>query len=73
MGIAPSIATDSKPRLKVIGAGYIRTGTLSFSKACEELLDGPAWHGGAQILHREDGENPNNLPPYAPYLRQTNT
>lgn len=59
MGAAPSIPTDNSRKLQVIGAGYIRTGTLSFAMACETLLEGPAWHGGSQILHREDGLNPN--------------
>ncbi|KAL6355243.1 hypothetical protein LRP88_11492 [Fusarium phalaenopsidis] len=35
-------------RLQVIGAGLSRTGTASFSKALEILLDGPVYHGGTQ-------------------------
>ncbi|KAI1383339.1 P-loop containing nucleoside triphosphate hydrolase protein [Hypoxylon trugodes] len=42
----------SKPqpgaRLRVIGAGMPRTGTASFSKALEILLQGPVYHGGTQ-------------------------
>lgn len=42
----------SKPRsgvkLQVIGAGLSRTGTTSFTKALEILLDGPVYHGGTQ-------------------------
>jgi hypothetical protein len=34
--------------LKVIGAGMPRTGTASFSRALEILLDGPVYHGGTQ-------------------------
>jgi len=36
-------------RLKVIGAGYARTGTASLSEALSILLDGPVYHGGTQI------------------------
>ncbi|KAI4121448.1 MAG: hypothetical protein LQ338_006355 [Usnochroma carphineum] len=42
----------SRPRpgtkLQVIGAGLSRTGTASFSRALEILLDGPIYHGGTQ-------------------------
>lgn len=34
--------------LQVIGAGLSRTGTASFSRALEILLDGPVYHGGTQ-------------------------
>jgi hypothetical protein len=34
--------------LRVIGAGLPRTGTASFSRALEILLDGPVYHGGTQ-------------------------
>ena len=64
MGIAPSIPTDPNKTLRVIGGGYIRTGTLSFTLACSRLLrdssptdsdqDAPSCHGGAQVLGRED-------------------
>lgn len=36
-------------KLQVIGAGLPRTGTASFSKALEILLDGPVYHGGTQV------------------------
>ena len=43
-------ASVPKPgtELKVIGAGLSRTGTASFSRALEILLDGPIYHGGTQ-------------------------
>lgn len=37
-------------KLRVIGAGLPRTGTASFSRALEILLDGPVYHGGTQIM-----------------------
>lgn len=36
-------------KFRVIGAGLSRTGTASFSKALEILLDGPVYHGGTQV------------------------
>ena len=36
-------------KIQVIGAGLSRTGTASFSKALEILLEGPVYHGGTQI------------------------
>ncbi|KAG7409445.1 hypothetical protein Forpe1208_v010883 [Fusarium oxysporum f. sp. rapae] len=45
MGGAASVPTDRTRRLKVIGAGYSRTGTLSMAMALEELLCGPVMHG----------------------------
>ncbi|KAL7915390.1 P-loop containing nucleoside triphosphate hydrolase protein [Trichoderma velutinum] len=36
-------------KLRVIGAGMPRTGTASFSRALEILLDGPVYHGGTQV------------------------
>lgn len=47
--------SDPSRSLKVIGAGYSRTGTLSMALALEKLLDGPVMHGGSQLLGREDG------------------
>ncbi|KAL8687224.1 MAG: hypothetical protein Q9218_006543 [Villophora microphyllina] len=35
-------------KLQVIGAGLSRTGTASFSRALEILLEGPIYHGGTQ-------------------------
>ncbi|ETS85214.1 hypothetical protein PFICI_03239 [Pestalotiopsis fici W106-1] len=54
MGGVPSIPTDPTRRLRVIGAGYSRTGTVTMQLALEQLLDGPVLHGGTQILSRED-------------------
>jgi hypothetical protein len=56
MGGVPSVPTDPTRRLRVIGAGYARTGTVSMAMALEKLLDGPAMHGVNQILGREDGK-----------------
>ncbi|CAG9996064.1 unnamed protein product [Clonostachys byssicola] len=36
-------------KLQVIGAGLPRTGTTSFGRALEILLDGPVYHGGTQV------------------------
>lgn len=43
-------ASIPKPgvEIKVIGAGLSRTGTASFSRSLEILLDGPTYHGGTQ-------------------------
>jgi len=43
-------ASGPKPgfKIQVIGAGLSRTGTASFSRALEILLDGPIYHGGTQ-------------------------
>ncbi|GJN74777.1 hypothetical protein PLIIFM63780_009828 [Purpureocillium lilacinum] len=54
MGGVPSVPQDPTRSLKVIGAGYSRTGTLSMAMALEKLLDGPVMHGGSQLLGRED-------------------
>ncbi|KAL0571954.1 hypothetical protein V5O48_010006 [Marasmius crinis-equi] len=54
MGGNASKPTDPTRTLKVIGAGYSRTGTLSMALALETLLDGPVMHGGSQLLGRED-------------------
>lgn len=56
MGGTPSVPRDSSQRLKVIGAGYSRTGTTTMQLALEKLLDGPVMHGGTHILNREDGK-----------------
>ncbi len=55
MGGVPSVPTDPARQLRVIGAGYSRTGTVTLQLALERLLDGPVLHGGTQILGREDG------------------
>ncbi|PKS11726.1 hypothetical protein jhhlp_001714 [Lomentospora prolificans] len=54
MGGTASVPTDPNKTLKVIGAGYSRTGTLSMALALEKILDGPVMHGGSQLLGRED-------------------
>ncbi|KAI0172542.1 P-loop containing nucleoside triphosphate hydrolase protein [Hypoxylon sp. FL1284] len=54
MGGVASIPTDPSRRVQVIAAGYPRTGTVSMALALEKLLDGPACHGGTQIMQRHD-------------------
>ncbi|KAI1871046.1 hypothetical protein JX265_006086 [Neoarthrinium moseri] len=54
MGAQPSIPRDTSRKLEVIDMGYARTATMSFAMAFEELLDGPAMHGGTQMFNRED-------------------
>jgi hypothetical protein len=52
--------TYSQPQdgaeVRVIGAGLSRTGTASFSRALEILLDGPVFHGGTQIVRGPEAE-----------------
>ncbi|KFA67280.1 hypothetical protein S40285_08643 [Stachybotrys chlorohalonatus IBT 40285] len=43
-------------RLKVIGPGLSRTGTASFSRALEILLDAPVYHGGTQAILGPESE-----------------
>jgi hypothetical protein len=62
MGQQPSIPTDLSRSLRVIGAGYSRTGTVSFALALEKLLKGPVCHSGSSVLLREEGISP-ILPP----------
>lgn len=51
-------AEPSKPQpgvqFQVIGAGLSRTGTSSFNTALSILLNGPAYHGGTQIVLGEN-------------------
>ncbi|KAF7558892.1 hypothetical protein G7046_g5258 [Stylonectria norvegica] len=54
MGGTVSVPDGPSVTLKVIGAGYSRTGTLSMALALERLLHGPVMHGGSQLLGRED-------------------
>lgn len=49
---------DKNRSLRVIGAGFSRTGTLSFTMAIERLLNGPVCHGGTACLNREEGQYP---------------
>ncbi|KKZ65394.1 hypothetical protein EMCG_08774 [[Emmonsia] crescens] len=54
MGGVPCVPQGHIRSLKVIGAGYSRTGTLSMALALEKLLDGPVMHGDSQLHGRED-------------------
>lgn len=47
--------TDLSQTLKVIGAGFGRTATVSFTLALEKLLKGRVCHGGSASLVREEG------------------
>lgn len=47
--------TDRSQRLRVIGAGYSRTGTMSFTLALQILLQGPVLHSGSACVMREEG------------------
>ena len=40
--------------MQVLGLGMSRTGTASFSRALEILLQGPSYHGGAHLLAGSD-------------------
>jgi hypothetical protein len=53
MGQTASVP-DPNVRLQVIGAGMSRTGTTSFTKALEILLNGPVYHGGTQLLKNDE-------------------
>ncbi len=55
MGQDASKPTDLSPELKVIGAGFSRTGTVTLALALKRLLKGPVCHGGTAILKREEG------------------
>ncbi|KAF2256708.1 hypothetical protein BU26DRAFT_473168 [Trematosphaeria pertusa] len=56
MGGVASVPTDRSRTLKVIGAGYSRTGTVSMAMALEKILEGPVMHGGTQLFGREDAK-----------------
>jgi len=62
MGQQPSIPKDLTKEVRVIGAGFSRTGTVSFAIALEKLLEGPVCHGGTTLLLREEGLPPISLP-----------
>jgi Sulfotransferase domain len=51
MGQGASKPGPPTTKMQVLGLGMSRTGTASFSRALEILLNGPAYHGGAQLLH----------------------
>jgi Sulfotransferase domain len=55
MGQQPSMPTDLSKEVRVIGAGFSRTGTTSLALALEKLLQGPVCHGGTTLLLREEG------------------
>lgn len=61
MGQQPSIPTDLSRKVRVIGAGFSRTGTVSFALALERLLQGPVCHSGTALLLREEGMWPLTL------------
>ncbi|KAI2627123.1 P-loop containing nucleoside triphosphate hydrolase protein [Xylaria nigripes] len=54
MGALPSVPQDRSRKVQVICAGYSRTGTSTMALAIGKLLNGPFFHGGTQILKRED-------------------
>ena len=47
--------TDLTQSIQVIGAGYPRTGTSSFTLALQILLKHPVLHSGSACLTREEG------------------
>ena len=53
---SPSILTDATRKVEVISVGFSTTGTVSYTRIHEVLLNGPAFHGGQHLLQREDGE-----------------
>jgi hypothetical protein len=58
MGLSPSKPDQERfptGSLRVIAAGYSRTGTESMTVALEKLLGGPVAHGGTQGIYRTDG------------------
>ncbi|KAL7939671.1 P-loop containing nucleoside triphosphate hydrolase protein [Trichoderma chlorosporum] len=57
MGANGSKPVDRSRRVKIIGAGYPRTGTTTLVLACERLLNGQGLHGGSHGLAREDEYN----------------
>jgi Sulfotransferase domain len=50
MGQGASKPGPPTTQMQVLGLGASRTGTASFARAIEILLDGPAYHGGAHLL-----------------------
>ncbi|KAI9151520.1 hypothetical protein HJFPF1_08724 [Paramyrothecium foliicola] len=49
-------APQQGSKLRVIGTGLPRTGTASFSRALEILLNGPVYHGGTQVTLGPEAE-----------------
>jgi hypothetical protein len=68
MGQQSLIPTDLSRELRVIGAGS-RTGTVSFSMALEQLLNGPYATAGPQYWHQKKVSLP--LPSLTPYCTHT--
>lgn len=54
MGQGPSKPGPPTTQMQVLGLGLSRTGTASFSRALEILLQGPSYHGGANLLAGND-------------------
>jgi Sulfotransferase domain len=52
MGQGASKPGPPTTQMQVLGLGQSRTGTASFARALEILLQGPAYHSGANILQR---------------------
>ncbi|KAK2594829.1 hypothetical protein QQS21_007457 [Conoideocrella luteorostrata] len=48
------VPTDLSKSLRVIGAGYPRTGTSSLTLALEILFEAPVMHSGSSCLEREE-------------------
>ncbi|TVY26961.1 hypothetical protein LHYA1_G005085 [Lachnellula hyalina] len=52
--LGPSLPGDPSLTPRVIGAGYSRTGTVSFTIALQKLLNGPVCHTGSVCFNREE-------------------
>lgn len=57
--------TDLSQSIQVIGAGYPRTGTSSFTLALEILLKHPVLHSGSACISREEGTSSRLTKAYA--------
>lgn len=73
-----AIPADPTKTLKVIAAGYDRTGTVSFSMAMQILLKGPVCHSGSVwrsptflflTMSRFSGINRDSIPVNIPTLQ----
>ncbi|KAH8658431.1 hypothetical protein BX600DRAFT_469109 [Xylariales sp. PMI_506] len=53
-GLVHGVPKDLSRTLQVIGAGYSRTGTSSFTLALEILLNGQVLHSGSACIAREE-------------------
>ncbi|KAL7941902.1 hypothetical protein V8C42DRAFT_360590 [Trichoderma barbatum] len=54
MGQVASVPVDRKRKLEATGAGFSRTGTLSYAYALKRLLDGPVHHTATQLFNQEE-------------------